>query len=70
MADPRALIRDRALELGFDAVGFCDAELGPEVRDRLAAFLAAGQHGDMGWLAAHADRRSASRARCGPRRAA
>ena len=62
MADPRALIRDRALELGFDAIGFCDAELAPEVRDRLAAFLAAGQHGDMGWLAAHADRRAHPRA--------
>jgi epoxyqueuosine reductase QueG len=57
MPDPRASIRDRALALGFDAVGFCRAELGPEARERLGAFLAAGQHGDMGWLAAHADRR-------------
>ena len=62
MADPRALIRDRALALGFDAVGFCDAALGPEARDRLAAFLAAGQHGDMGWLAERADQRSQPRA--------
>jgi epoxyqueuosine reductase len=50
-ADPRALIRARAQELGFDAVGFCAAELGPEIRQRLAAFLAAGQHGEMAWLA-------------------
>jgi epoxyqueuosine reductase len=42
MADPRPLIRDRALALGFDAVGFCRAELGPEARERLAAFLAGG----------------------------
>jgi epoxyqueuosine reductase len=62
MADPRALIRQRALTLGFDAVGFCDAELGPEARERLAAFLAAGQHGDMGWLAERANRRSQPRA--------
>jgi epoxyqueuosine reductase QueG len=48
------VIRDHALTLGFDAVGFCRAELGPEARQRLAAFLAAGQHGDMGWLAARA----------------
>ncbi len=60
--DPAALIRDKALALGFDAVGFCRAELGPEARARLAAFLAAGQHGDMGWLAARAEQRSHPRA--------
>ena len=57
-ASHATIIRDRALALGFDAVGFCRAELGPEARQRLAAFLAAGQHGDMGWLAARADQRS------------
>jgi epoxyqueuosine reductase len=56
--DPKALIRDRALRLGFDAVGFCRAELGPEARARLADFLAAGQHGDMGWLATRTEQRS------------
>ncbi len=56
--DPKALIRDRALALGFDAVGFCDAALGPEARSRLIDFLAAGQHGDMGWLAARTEQRS------------
>ncbi|HEX3402540.1 MAG TPA: tRNA epoxyqueuosine(34) reductase QueG [Acetobacteraceae bacterium] len=56
--DPRPLIRDRALAVGFDAVGFCRAELGAEARERLADFLAAGQHGDMGWLAHRADQRS------------
>lgn len=44
-------IRDKALALGFDAIGFCPAHLGPEVRARLADFLASGQHGSMGWLA-------------------
>ncbi|HJS85409.1 MAG TPA: tRNA epoxyqueuosine(34) reductase QueG [Acetobacteraceae bacterium] len=56
------MIRNKALALGFDAVGFCRAELGPEARARLAAFLAAGQHGDMGWLAARAEQRSHPRA--------
>ncbi len=56
--DPRAAIRDRALALGFDAVGFCRAELGPQARSRLKDFLAAGQHGDMGWLAERTDQRS------------
>jgi len=57
-ADPKGLIRDQALALGFDAVGFCRAELGAEARDRLGAFLAAGQHGDMGWLADRAEQRA------------
>ena len=56
-ADPKALIRDRALALGFDAIGFCRAELGAKARERLADFLAAGQHGDMGWLASRAGAR-------------
>ena len=62
LADAKAAIRDRALALGFDAVGFCPAELGSEARERLAAFLAAGQHGDMGWLAARAAQRCHPRA--------
>ena len=56
--DPRALIRDKALALGFDAVGFAAAALGPEARERLGAFLAAGQHGDMGWLADRSEQRA------------
>jgi epoxyqueuosine reductase len=55
--DPKRLIRERALKIGFDAVGFCRAELGAESRERLAAFLAAGHHGDMGWLASRASAR-------------
>ena len=56
--DPRSAIRDRALALGFHAVGFCRAELGPEARTRLQDFLAAGQQGDMGWLAERTEQRS------------
>lgn len=60
-SDPAALrarIRDRALALGFDAVGFAPAALGPEARERLGAFLAEGRHGDMGWMAERADQRA------------
>ncbi len=57
MSEIRDAIRRRALETGFDAVGFAPATLSREVRDGLAAFLAAGHHGDMGWLADKADRR-------------
>jgi len=53
------LLRARAFELGFDAVGFAPATLGPEVRERLGAFLAAGMHGDMGWLAERTEQRAA-----------
>jgi len=55
---PRSQIRDRALALGFHAVGFAPAILAPEARERLAAFVAAGQHGDMGWLAERQAERS------------
>jgi len=56
--DPKPLIRDKALALGFDAIGFAPASLGPEARARLANFLAAGRHGDMGWLADRTEQRA------------
>ncbi len=50
----RDAIRDEALRLGFDAVGFAAATLKPEARaERLAQltqFVELGFHGDMGWL--------------------
>ena len=55
--DPKTAIRDEALRLGFDAVGFTrPAAIGP-AGERFQEFLAAGMHGDMGWLEAKADRR-------------
>jgi epoxyqueuosine reductase len=57
-ADPKHLIRNNALRIGFEAVGFCRASLGPEARERLTQFIQAGYHGDMGWLATRADQRS------------
>jgi epoxyqueuosine reductase len=50
-------IRDKALELGFDAVGFARAELAEAARAQLARFVAEGLHGDMGWMAETAARR-------------
>jgi epoxyqueuosine reductase len=55
--DPKTAIRDKALEAGFDAVGFAKAELGEAARDGLADYLAQGYHGDMGWMADTAERR-------------
>ena len=58
MTGAKDAIRACALTLGFDAVGFAPAALGPEARTRLGAFIAAGQHGDMGWLAERTEERS------------
>jgi epoxyqueuosine reductase len=55
--DTRVRIRQKAVELGFDAVGFAPVGLAGEVRENLAAFLDGGLHGEMDWLAAKADRR-------------
>jgi epoxyqueuosine reductase len=54
----REAIRERALALGFDAVGFAPAWLDEAARENLRNFVARGWHGDMGWLATTADRRS------------
>lgn len=53
----RAAIRARALSLGFDAVGFARPDVQPAAREALMAFLEAGYHGEMDWLARNADRR-------------
>ncbi|HYF09968.1 MAG TPA: tRNA epoxyqueuosine(34) reductase QueG, partial [Acetobacteraceae bacterium] len=60
--DARAAIRAEALRLGFDAVGFARAALGPEARERLREFLDAGMHGEMGWMAERAEQRAHPRA--------
>jgi epoxyqueuosine reductase len=51
-------IRAKALALGFEVVGFAPAALAPIARTRLREFLAARQHGAMGWLADRAEARS------------
>ncbi|GGJ02125.1 tRNA epoxyqueuosine(34) reductase QueG [Neoroseomonas lacus] len=58
MMDHRSDIRDQALSLGFDAVGFTRAHLAPEVRARLMHFLAEGRHGSMGWMESRAEQRA------------
>jgi epoxyqueuosine reductase len=56
-ANIREAIRDQALAMGFDAVGFAAARLAEQARDNLGEYLAHGYHGDMGWLADTAARR-------------
>jgi epoxyqueuosine reductase len=55
-------VRAWAQAAGFDAVGITTPDAIPEAAGRLAAFLADGHHGDMGWMADTADRRGAPRA--------
>ena len=57
-ADPKARIRHRALAQGFDAVGFAKPAAAASAGQRLRDFVAAGQHGDMGWLADTIERRA------------
>lgn len=52
-------IRDRAVEAGFDVVRFTSPGAIPEAGPRLAAFLAAGRHGDMDWMERRLEWRSA-----------
>ena len=40
----------RALEEGFSKMGICAPDATPETAARLRAFLAAGYHGQMGWM--------------------
>ena len=61
MVTARDTIRDKALALGFDAVGFAPAELSEDVSAGLREFLAAGHHGDMGWLDARSTERGQPR---------
>ena len=57
----RDRIREHALSLGFDAVGFAAARLGHQARENLSDYLSAGYHGDMGWLQDKAAKRSSPR---------
>ena len=50
-------IRDWGRELGFQALGFTGIELA-EHRDHLDKWLAAGYHGEMGWMSSHGEKRS------------
>ena len=56
------MVKRRAFQEGFDAVGITAAELDPLVAQRLRHFIDCSYHGDMGWLAGTAERRGSPRA--------
>ncbi|HMQ93428.1 MAG TPA: tRNA epoxyqueuosine(34) reductase QueG [Amaricoccus sp.] len=50
-ADLAPRIKARALEEGFSAAGICAPDAIPQAAGRLAAYVAKGRHGGMGWMA-------------------
>ena len=50
-------IRDRALSLGFDAIGFAGPEDVDQAGRKLSEFVALGRHGEMKWMTKKIDRR-------------
>jgi epoxyqueuosine reductase len=58
-------LRERARALGFDVCRVSSAEPPDQARERLAAWLADGAHGDMTWMAETFERRADPRALVG-----
>ncbi|WP_339873156.1 tRNA epoxyqueuosine(34) reductase QueG [uncultured Brevundimonas sp.] len=56
--DLRQSIRDSAATLGFDACRFASAAEPWSAGERLAHFVEAGRHGEMGWMETTLERRS------------
>lgn len=54
----KKLITEQAKTVGFDAVGFCAADLPLEIATNLYNFLENEHHGDMGWMLEKAPYRS------------
>ena len=50
-------LKQRARALGFEVCGIAALHRDPQREERLAAFIAAGRHGDMDWLASTGERR-------------
>ena len=58
MTSLKARIFDKAAELGFCAWGIARADAVPEAGERLREWIAAGNHGEMGWMEARAEQRA------------
>jgi epoxyqueuosine reductase len=56
--DLKAALANEALALGFDAIGVTDPAAIGDAGKHFHAFVEAGGHGDMDWLAAHPERRA------------
>ena len=58
----RSALAARAKKLGFSAFGITSPAAVPELGQRLREWLAAGEHGDMIWMAQEPERRASPRA--------
>ena len=59
MSEPqKAFIREKAAQLGFDVCRFASASEPWSAGERLAHFVEAGRHGDMGWMETTLERRA------------
>jgi len=58
MASLKQRIFDKAEELGFCAWGIARADAVPEAGDELRQWIAAGNHGEMGWIEDRAEQRA------------
>jgi epoxyqueuosine reductase len=58
MVDLRDSLRARAADLGFTVCRFASASAPWSAGERLAHFVEAGRHGDMGWMATTLERRA------------
>jgi epoxyqueuosine reductase len=58
MSDPRDILRAKAAELGFDVCRFASAAEPWSAGERLAHFVEAGRHGEMGWMETTLERRA------------
>ena len=54
---PEHRIKQKAEQIGFSAAGITAADIGSREQDRLREFIGNGEHGDMGWMEAHMERR-------------
>ncbi len=61
MASLEQRIREKAAELGFIACGFARADAAPEAGAELRQWIAAGHHGEMGWIEDRAEQRASPR---------
>jgi epoxyqueuosine reductase len=60
-SDLKAELAEQARALGFDCIGITRPDLPAERAKHFHQFIAAGQHGDMDWLARDPERRAAPR---------
>ncbi len=58
VVDLKESISAKAAELGFVACGFTRADAAREAGDRLREWIAAGHHGEMGWIEDRAEQRA------------